>query len=53
MGEATPFSGAGTYVVMGKKVGLGVLRGADHDGRGPVQPFPTVDGFYVKFKVTL
>ena len=36
-----------------KKVDLGVLRGADHDGRVLVSPFSTVDGVCVKFKVTL
>ena len=36
-----------------KKVDLGVLRGADHDGRVLVSPFSTLDGVCVKFKVTL
>ena len=36
-----------------KKVDLGVLRGADHDGHVQVSPFSTVDGVCVKFKVTL
>ena len=35
------------------KVDLGVLRGADHDERGLVSPFSTVDRVRVKFKVTL
>ena len=35
-----------------KKVDLGVLRGADHDGHVPVSPFSTVDGVCVKLKVT-
>ena len=41
------FSNAGIDVEKEKKVDLGVLRGADHDGRGPVSQFPTVDGVYV------
>ena len=36
-----------------KKVNLGVLRGADHDGPDKVLPFSTVDGVSVEFKVTL
>ena len=32
-----------------KKVDLGVLRGADHDGLVRKAPFSIVDGFYVKF----
>ena len=40
-----------------RKVNLGVLRGADHDGRVLVSPFSMVDGVCgqpsVKFKVTL
>ena len=36
-----------------KKVDLGVLRGADHDGHVPVSPFSTVDGVCVKLKITL
>ena len=38
------FSGAGINVEHEKKVDLGVLRGADHDGRVLVSPFSTVDG---------
>ena len=34
-----------------KKVDLGVLRGADHDGRHLVSPFSTVDGVCVKLKI--
>ena len=48
-----PFSHAGIDIDHKKKVDLGVLRGADHDGRGPVLPFPMVDGVYVKFKLPL
>ena len=47
------FSSAGIDVEPKKKVDLGVLRGADHDGRNLVLPFSTVDGVCVKFKVTL
>ena len=36
-----------------KKVDLGVLRGADHDGHVQVSPFSTVDGVCVKLKITL
>jgi hypothetical protein len=49
-GLGHPFSHAGIDIDHKKKVDLGVLRGADHDGRGPVLPFPMVDGVYVKFK---
>ena len=48
-----PFSGTVIYVETEKKVDLGVLRGADHDGRVLVSPFSTVDGVCVKFKVIL
>jgi hypothetical protein len=51
--KAPPFSGATIDIDHEKKVDLGVLRGADHDGRVPVSPFSTVDGVYVKFKVTV
>ena len=44
------FSRAGINVEHEKKVDLGVLRGADHDGRVLVSPFSTVDGVGVKSK---
>ena len=47
------FSNVGIDVEKEKKVVLGVLRGADHDGRVLVSPFSTVDGVCVKFKVTM
>ena len=47
------FSSADIYVDPKKKVVLGVLRGADHDGQRRGTPFSTVDGVSVKFKVTL
>ena len=42
------FSGTTIEVDHQKKVDLGVLRGADHDGRHLVSPFSTVDGVCVK-----
>ena len=52
-GCCPPFSRVGINVDHEKKVDLGVLRGADHDGRDLVLLFSTVDGACVKFKVTL
>ena len=37
-------SGSVIYVETERKVDLGVLRGADHDGLVLVSPFSTVDG---------
>jgi hypothetical protein len=51
--KCPPFSGTTIDIDDEKKVDLGVLRGADHDGRVPVSPFSTVYGVYVKFKVTV
>ena len=42
------FSSAGIDVEPQKKVDLGVLRGADCNGRMPVSPFSSVDGVCVK-----
>ena len=36
-----------------KKVDLGVLRGADHNGLVPPAPFSTVDGASVEFEFIL
>ena len=41
-GQSHPFSGANINVEHKKKVDLGVLRGADHDGRASEAPFSTV-----------
>ena len=48
-----PFSHAGIDIGNKKKVDLGVLRGADHDGQVLVSPFSTVDGASVKFELIL
>ena len=48
-----PFSRGSIDIDHEKKVDLGVLRGADHDGHVPVSPFSTVDGVCVKLKITL
>eukprot|EP00966_Prymnesium_polylepis_P024116 555418-Prymnesium_polylepis.1 len=48
-----PFSGTTIDIEHEKKVDLGVLRGAGHDGRVHVSPFSTVERVYVKFKVTV
>ena len=52
-GWCVPFSRGSIDIGHEKKVDLGVLRGADHDGRVLVSPFSTLDGVCVKFKVTL
>ena len=52
-GWCAPKAGATIEVGHEKKVDLGVLRGADHDGLVLVSPFSTVDGVRVKFTVTL
>ena len=52
-GWCVPFSRGSIDIGHEKKVDLGVLRGADHDGRVVVSPFSTLDGVCVKFKVTL
>ena len=52
-GLGHPFSHAGIDIDHKKKVDLGVLRGAGHDGACPVPPFSTVDGVSVKFKLIL
>ena len=36
-----------------KKVDLGVLRGADHNGLVPGAPFSTIDGASVEFELIL
>ena len=41
-GQSHPFSGANINVEHKKKVDLGVLRGADHEGRASEAPFSTV-----------
>ena len=41
------FSGAGITVEHQKKVVLGDLRGADHNGLVRKAPFSTVDGLFV------
>ena len=51
-GWGRPFWGAGIDIGHEKKVDLGVLRGADHDGRVQKLPFSTVDRVCVEFKVT-
>jgi hypothetical protein len=48
VGETPPFP-AVIYIDHKKKVDLGVLRGADHDGCVPIPSFSTVDGVCVKF----
>ena len=52
-GGSGTFSGSDINSEQENKVDLGVLRGADHDGRALVSPFSTVDGVCVKFKVIL
>ena len=52
-GWCVPFSRGSIDICHEKKVDLGFLRGADHDGRVLVSPFSTLDGVCVKFKVTL
>ena len=45
-------TGANIDVDQEKKVDLGVLRDADHDGRVQKLPLSTVDGVGLKFEVT-
>ena len=45
-------TGAKIDVDQEKKVDLGVLRDADHDGRVQKLPLSTVDGVALKFEVT-
>ena len=52
-GWCAPKAGATIEVGHEKKVDLGVLRGADHDGRGSESPFTTVDRVCVEFEVTM
>ena len=52
-GWCAPKAGATIEVGHEKKVDLGVLRGADHDGRVPESPFTTVDRVCVEFEVTM
>ena len=52
-GWCAPKAGATIEVGHEKKVDLGGLRGADHDGRVPESPFTTVDRVCVEFEVTM
>ena len=52
-GWCAPKAGATIEVGHEKKVDLGVLRGADHDGRDIESSFSTVDRVGVEFEIFL